>query len=86
MLLILKVLLESEGDYWPSLNGPFTETPSPEAPVSVKQIFAHVDAPGALWEGDFFFISFRFGTPLFLNCDSNRGASWVPTPNPLLFL
>lgn len=60
VLLILKVLLESEGDYWPSLNGPFMETPSPEAPVSVKQRFAHVDAPDALWEGDFFLIKGGF--------------------------
>lgn len=36
-------------------------------------------------EGDMGFI--KIWCPLFApDCNSNRGASWVPTPNPPLFL
>lgn len=56
ILMAMGSPLKQRGCYWPALNGPFTETSSPEALVWICEeicclLLDHVDASRAFWEG-----------------------------------
>lgn len=75
MIVIKYLLLRKQGD---CLNDPLWVTWPQKHSVMLLAVVSRVAGSGS--KG-----SFRFGAPVPIS-NSSRGASWVPTPNPLLFL